>query len=401
MLYRLILALIWPVLALLRLAKGESLADLGQRLGLGLGRGAGPALWLHGASNGELASARWLVEALQAARPGLRLVVTANTRTGRALVQGWGLPGVTAVLAPMDTGLALQGFLARWRPLALISLEGELWPSRLRLCQRQGVPVAMLGARISAGSARGWGRFAGLIGPALAGVRLASAQDAASRARLQGLGLPAAAWIEDCDLKAESWARSPRPAGLTRAARAGRVLAASTHEGEEEIVLEGFAASGLEELILAPRHAARGDAVARLLQARGLAFARRSQGAEPGGAPIYLADTMGEMDLWYARAGICIVGGTFTDRGGHTPWEPARHDCALVHGPDVANFAGPFAALDAAGGALAVTAAGLGGALARLDAATQDRMAAAAGRALSAPGRGEALVHAVLKELLP
>lgn len=397
MLYSLILALIWPALVLLRLAKGEGLADLGERLGRG--RGEGPALWLHGASNGELASARWLVEDILAARPGLRLVVTANTRTGRAMVRGWGQAGVTPALAPMDMRFALRGFLGRWRPVGLISLEGEIWPNRLAMLAARGVPVAMLGARMSASSARGWGRFARLIGRALAGVRLASAQDAASRGRLLDLGLPQAAWMEDCDLKAEAWARMPRPAREARAARAGRVLAASTHEGEEEIVLEGFAASGLSELILAPRHDRRGDAVAALLAARGLRFARRSAGAEPGDAPVFLADTMGEMERWYARAGICIVGGTFTNRGGHTPWEPARHGCALVHGPDVANFAAPFAALDAAGGALGVTAKGLGAVLKTLDAAAQERLAVAADGALAAQGRGEALVHAVLKAL--
>lgn len=397
MLYALILALIWPALALARLAKGESLGDLGERLGRG--SGDGPVLWLHGASNGELASARWLVEDIMAARPGLRLVVSANTRTGRAMVRGWGLEGVTAVLAPMDMRFALRGFLGRWRPLGLISLEAEVWPNRLAMLAARGVPVAMVGARMSQGSARGWGRFPGLIGRALAGVRLASAQDAGSRARLQALGLPKAAWVAECDLKAEAWARAPLPSRAAREARAGRLLAASTHEGEEEIVLAAFAASGLAELILAPRHDRRGDAVAALLAARGLRFDRRSAGAEPGAAPVFLADTMGEMERWYARAGICIVGGTFTDRGGHTPWEPARHGCALLHGPDVANFAAPFAALDAAGGALAVTAEGLGAALKGLDAATQERMAAAADGALAASGGGGALLHAVLKAL--
>jgi 3-deoxy-D-manno-octulosonic-acid transferase len=196
-----------------------------------------------------------------------------------------------------------------------------------------------------------------------------------------------------------AWARATRPPRRPRAERAGTLLAASTHEGEEEIVLDGFAASGLQALILAPRHAVRGDAVAGLLTARGLEFARRSAGAEPGDTPIFLADTMGEMDLWYASAGICVVGGTFTDRGGHTPWEPAAHGCALVHGPDVANFAAPFAALDAAGGAVAVTALGLGAALAGLDGAAQERMAAAADRTLAGAQGGTALAHAVLKTL--
>ena len=146
----------------------------------------------------------------------------------------------------------------------------------------------------------------------------------------------------------------------------------------------------------APRHSSRGAAVAALLAERGIAFQRRSAGADAGAAQVFLADTMGEMDRWYARCGICVIGGTFVDRGGHTPWEPARHGCALVHGPSLHNFAAPFAALDAAGGAHSVTEASLPAALARLDGATQDRMARAATSVLRPSGDATVLFHAIL-----
>ena len=113
----------------------------------------------------------------------------------------------------------------------------------------------------------------------------------------------------------------------------------------------------------------------------------------------YLADTMGEMAHWYAMAGVCIIGGTFAEKGGHTPWEPARHDAAILHGPSVANFAAPFAALDAAGGALAVTRTELAQALARLDPAQQDRMATKARDALRSGDNAAALVAAMLAQL--
>src|SRR5690606_25957918 len=96
-------------------------------------------------------------------------------------------------------------------------------------------------------------------------------------------------------------------------------------------------------LILAPRHPRRGDEIAALIAARGLPLARRSGGAESG--PVLLADTLGEMSRWYAAAGICFIGGTLTDRGGHTPWEPAAWRCAILHGPHVSNHAEGFAAL--------------------------------------------------------
>ena len=392
MLYRLILGLLWPVLVLSRLWRGERRADLSERLAMA--QGAGPVIWLHGASNGEITSARWLVEDLRQARPDLDILVTCNTVTARRMVRDWQMAGVTAALAPLDTGFAVRAFLRRWRPLALLSLEGEVWPTRLAACAAAGVPVVMLGARLSERSHRFWRRFGGVS--ALAQVAYASAQDGASRQRLVDLGLPVSAFGPEVDLKAEAAARGDRTAPLPRAERAGWVLAASTHPGEEEAIVAAFVASGASHLILAPRHPSRGPDIAAMLARRGIAFQRRSQGAEAGGARVLLADTMGEMDRWYARCGICIIGGTFADKGGHTPWEPARHGCALVHGASLHNFAAPFAALDGAGGAVLVTQATLGAEMARLDGAAQDRLAARAATVLQASGDATVLFHAIL-----
>ena len=184
--YRLILALLSPLILLRALWRGESLRDLSQRLGRG---GQRVDLWLHGASLGELASARWLVQALLAARPGMTLLVTANTITGRQLVRDWGLPGVTAHLAPLDLGLALRSFVRHHQPRALISLEAELWPLRFALCARRGMPVVLLGARMSDRSFRRWQKRPALAAAMMGAVRLASAQDAASRHHLLALGL--------------------------------------------------------------------------------------------------------------------------------------------------------------------------------------------------------------------
>lgn len=396
MIYRVIIALLWPFALLARLIGGESLADLAERLGLGKALGA-PVLWLHGASNGELTSARWLVALALEARPDLTVLVTCNTRTARAMVQGWQMPGVTAALAPLDTGLAIRAYVRRHEPLALWSLEAELWPNRFAFCASRGLPVLMLGARMSERSFRAWTRLGGLARSALTGVRYASAQDDASRLRLVALGLPKAAIGPDFDLKAEAVARQPRPQQGPREQRAGWLLAASTHVGEDEIVVDGFVAARLTHLILAPRHPSRGDAIAAMLTKRGLDFQRRSQGGLPGAARVLLADTMGEMEEWYARCGICFIGGTLADKGGHTPWEPARHGCALLHGPSRWNFAAPFAAFDAAGAALAVTDASLGAVLGTLDGSHQDQMARAAEAILQAKRDSDAYFHEILK----
>ena len=148
-------------------------------------------------------------------------------------------------------------------------------------------------------------------------------------------------------LKAAAALRDAAPLDTTGfpafADRASTVLAASTHEGEDEAIVQGFAAARATRpdlrLILAPRHPRRGPRIAALLERAGLAHATRSAGEVPGpDSAVYLADTMGEMALWYRLAGITFVGGSLVDAGGHTPFEPAGAGSAILHGPHVGNF---------------------------------------------------------------
>ncbi|KUF10234.1 3-deoxy-D-manno-octulosonic acid transferase [Pseudoponticoccus marisrubri] len=322
-------------------------------------RGA-PHVWVHGASNGELSSLRPILQRLVEARPDLHWLITANTQTGRALVESWALPNSTARLAPLDLGWLTRAVMRRWQVAAHLTLEAELWPHRFRTCPG---PVLVLGARMSAGTARGWARLPTLARRTLAHVRFASAQDPGSRARLLSLGLPQAAAGPVVDLKALYQPPDQHPDADLQAAfpRASTWLAASTHAGEEEIVLDAHLAArradpGLR-LILAPRHPRRADEIIALARARGLSVARRSTGDAPDGGDIYLADTMGEMALWYALAGRVFIGGTLCDAGGHTPYEPAAFEAALLHGPDLRNFAPSFARLAEAEAARQVTEA--------------------------------------------
>ena len=399
LMYRILMAVALPfVLALLALRRKGSLAE---RLGFGPAF-SGPAIWLHGASNGELASARWVLEALVQARPGLQVLVTSNTQTARAMVAGWGLAGVVAALAPLDSAGAAARVLRRVRPRALIIIENELWPARIAAAHAQGVPVLVIGARLSERSTRRWQIARRILAQTLARVAWLSAQDQGSLDRLIGLGLPAGAAGPVLALKAFGPAQNlPQPFAAP-APRARVLLAASTHAGEDAVMLDAFAANRalFDHLILAPRHPRRAPEIAALIAATGLPFAQRSKGDAPGPqTPVHLADTMGEMDHWYAMAGVCIIGGTFADRGGHTPWEPARHGAAIVHGPSVANFAAPFAALDAAGGALAVTHDSLAQELAGLTATRQTEMAAVASDILRPAGDARALVAALLAQI--
>lgn len=333
-------------------------ADFRQRLGGGEEPARTGGAWLHGASVGELASARVLIAALAGEMP---LIVTANTVTGRATAAAMGCP---AALAPLDTPQALARFLDRHRPRVAITVENELWPNRAATLAARGIPQVVVGARLSARSAARWRRAAGLVRGVLARVDALSAQDADSEARLLALGLRREALLPRVNLKRLGPAQAvPPPRGPSRALT---VLAASTHEGEEAAILDALvqARASLPALrpIVAPRHPRRFAAVAAAMAARGMAPARRSGGADAGAA-VLLADSLGEMPLWYAAAGIVVTGGSFAALGGHTPWEPAAQECAILHGPHVANFAEDYAQLDDAGAAQPVTAEGLAAAI--------------------------------------
>ncbi len=377
-LYQILMAFALPGFLLHALWRG-GWPEVRQRLGLG----AGPAhLWIHGASVGELTSAKWVIDALIAARPGLTLVVTSNTQTGRRLVDSWGLGGITSRLAPIDGAGAAGRMLDDMAPRALIIIENELWPARIAAASRRGAQVLVIGARLSARSAGRWARWPDLIETTLSQIDWLSAQDDASAARLLDLGLPPASLGPVVTLKAHALPGLQPPPFAPLAPRAKTLLSASTHEGEEDGILQAFAHArkigGPQTLILAPRHPDRGDQIAAMISARGLSFARRSKGqVPPPGTAVLLADTMGEMSLWYAMSGICLIGGSFSDRGGHTPFEPASFGCALLHGPSVHNFAAPFAALDFGGGAVRV--AHLGALEQALLAMTEDRQASVAG----------------------
>ncbi len=373
-----------------------------ERLGYGAAPAPGARVWLHAASVGEVRSARWVIEALLAARPGLQMLVTLNTATGRELVQGWGLAGVTARLAPLDSAGAAARVLDRWQPQALVIVENELWPVRVQAAYNRGVPVLVIGARLSARSARRWSWVGGLARRMLGMIDWLSAQDGESLERFQHLGLPQDATGPVVALKSRAEAVALPPPFPAPAPRALTLLAASTHQGEDEGIIDAFRANiTFRHLILAPRHPRRGDEIAQMLTMRGVGFARRSKGETPtSDTPVYLADTLGEMDHWYAMAGATLIGGSFAPKGGHTPWEPAAHGSAILHGPSLHNFAGAFAALDRAGGAIVLPGLdGLAAALNGLDADGQARLAQAAKAALRATDNGDAVVTRLLQAI--
>ncbi|MBW6419370.1 3-deoxy-D-manno-octulosonic acid transferase [Celeribacter sp. PS-C1] len=372
-LYRFLLTLLSPLFALVllrQLLRGrERLSDLVERFGADLkatSRSSTPLLWIHGASNGELTAARGLIEEALDRAPCLDILVTVNTVSARKMVAGWALPRVQTRLAPMDLQPVLKRFLAATRPSALVSLENEIWPNRFVMLARHDIPVIVAGARMSERTARRWGQMGALLGgtirQTIAAITKLAAQDTASEQRLLQLGLPANALLPRMNLKSTVELATAPEAELTDLqnifSRDKTLLAASTHAGEERPIVEAFQSLQKSHpdarLILAPRHPSRAETIATELTRAGLSFARRSKGDAPESAPIYLADTLGEMALWYRLAGITFVGGSLTDHGGHTPYEPVQFDTAILHGPHVSNHAAAYDALDRGNGALAL-----------------------------------------------
>lgn len=367
-LYRLVIALAWPVVALGLLTRvlvgRERLADWAERTGLSLGRAPGPHIWLHAASNGELTSARPLLLALHAARPDLKVLVTSNSLTARDLAPELGLPGVSARLAPLDTRWSAWLICRRYQVVGHVLLEAEFWPNRIAAVARRGLPVFAIGARLSARTAQSWRKLAPLSQALLRRLSHVSPQDAGSAARLADLGLAPERLGEVLDLKAFY----VPPAGLTldpelqaQFDRPATWLAASTHAGEDEVVLAAHRSLLKQrpeaQLIIAPRHPRRGHEIAGLARAAGLPVALRSAGDNPRPGAVYVADTLGEMPLWYQLAGTTFIGGSLVEKGGHTPFEPAVFDSTLLHGPHTSNFTRIFRRLDVSGAAIQVASA--------------------------------------------
>ena len=330
-----------------RVARGrEDAARLAERFGHpGVARPAGPLIWIHGASVGESLSALPLIARIVEDWPGLNLLMTSGTVTSARLMAERLPEGVIHQYAPVDLPAAVRRFLAHWRPALGLIVESELWPNLLLQARARGTTLALVNGRMSADSYASWRRFRPLIGHLLGQFEVALAQSREDEAHLRDLGATAPLRLGNLKFAAPPLAANPDELAALRTAIGPRPhwLAASTHPGEEEIVAEVHSrlaarASGLLT-VLVPRHPDRGPAIAAALAADGLEVVLRSSGQPI--APetdIYLADTIGEMGLWYRLCQVAFVGGSMIPKGGQNLLEPAKLGCAIVCGPHMTNF---------------------------------------------------------------
>ncbi|WP_444959771.1 lipid IV(A) 3-deoxy-D-manno-octulosonic acid transferase [Microbulbifer sp. VVAC002] len=329
-----------------------------------------PLIWVHSVSVGETLAAVPVISKLAVRHTDWQWLVTTTTPTGSERVKEALQPILGGRLLhyylPYDLPECLVPFLNALSPSALVIIETELWPNLLKLCSSRKIPILLANARLSEKSARGYGRFPSLSRTMLSNLDRVVAQYPADMQRFIDLGLPTERAVANGNIKfdlsidmglaseaqalAHQWrGESSRPIWL----------AASTHVGEDEVILEAFSILKKKYrdllLVLVPRHPQRFDSVARLCRERGFTLARRSEGtAVKASDEVILGDTMGELLRFYGASDIAFVGGSLVSVGGHNMIEPAAWGVPVISGPHLHNFATVSSLLQEAGAMVVV-----------------------------------------------
>jgi 3-deoxy-D-manno-octulosonic-acid transferase len=316
-------------------------------------------VWIHAVSVGEVHAAKGLIAHLAQMRPEVPVVLSTTTDTGQAMARKAG--AAACFYCPVDLPWALAPFLDALRPRAVVLIETEIWPNLLNASARRGVPVALVNARLSASSHRGYRRLGRPWRRIVGQLAVVCARTEREAARFRDLGIAANRVFTTGNLKADALVlTSPVAARQELAEQLGLngsaplLAAGCTIPGEEELVLEAFraarAASPATRLLIAPRHPERFDQVAAMIAAAGLKCRRRTSGGPPD-ADVLLLDSIGELPAAYGLASASFVGGSLVPGGGHNLLEP------VIYGPYMQNFADLAAEMREAGGGIQVQGA--------------------------------------------
>ena len=304
-------------------------------------------VWVHAVSLGETRAASALLVALRRQRPGVRVLLTHGTATGRAAGAALLRPGDRQAWLPFDTPGSVKRFLAHFQPAIGVLMETEIWPNLLHAAQRRAVPMVLANARLSERSARKAKRLEALFRPVAESVALVLAQTQEDANRLRAAGAPR---VEvSGNLKFDVTPDAVQlELGLAWRRACGRpvVLAASTREGEEAPLLAAWKQQPVPRplLLMVPRHPQRFDEVAALIGDSGLTCSRRSRWtdappAQAGAADVWLGDSIGEMAVYFSCAQVALLGGSFEPLGGQNLIEAAACGCPVLMGPHTFNFA--------------------------------------------------------------
>ena len=311
-------------------------------------------IWVHAVSVGEALAAVPLVKALQAKYSDYRLIVTCMTPTGSERIKAAFGDSVNHCYAPYDMPDSVARFLSRAKPKILIIMETELWPNTIAACHKRNIPVLLANGRLSEKSANAYKRIQPLIGPMLGQITAVAAQHRDDGARFNALGLAESALTVTGNIKFDLSLNQTIKQNAQQLLSDWRgvserpiLLAASTHRGEDEIILDAF--GQIKEklkgeidnplLVLVPRHPERFNQVAELCSSvANFKLARRSRGDSVEAADILLGDTMGELMTFFGACDIAFVGGSMVATGGHNMIEPAAWGVPVLTGPHLFNF---------------------------------------------------------------
>ena len=364
--YSVVFYLITPLIILRLVIRGLAAPNYRKRWGQRFGfftpsESSKETIWLHAVSVGETLAAVPLVKALQEKYPERRLLITCMTPTGSERITAAFGDSVDHSYAPYDTPGAVARFLKRVQPKMLIIMETELWPNTVAACYKRQIPVILANGRLSEKSARGYARVSKLSGPMVAQLSAVAAQHGDDGGRFTALGLP----VEKLHITGNIKFDLELNAQIRLSAEALRqqwdgtnqrpvLLAASTHRGEDEIILQAFSlikqSVNNALLVLVPRHPERFNQVGDLCLDAGYSLARRSNNDSTDNADILLGDTMGELMTFFGACDIAFVGGSLVANGGHNMIEPAAWGKPTLSGLSVFNFAEVSRLLAEAGG---------------------------------------------------
>lgn len=387
----------------------EDPARLPERMGrASAARPDGTLVWLHAASVGETMSSLILIERILEENPSVSILLTTGTVTSAAVAEKRLPARAVHQYCPLDVPAWVARFLDHWKPDAALWIESEIWPNLVRLTHKAGIPMALVNARLSPRSQRRWSRARNAFRSLVSAFSVVLCQSEAGAAAFRDFGVPNADCVGNLKFSAPPLPVDAGDLEALRDAVGARPvwLAASTHPGEEEIVLQAHerARQDLPALltIIAPRHPGRGRDIEAMIGARMDGVKRRTGGRPIGEADeIYIADTMGELGLFYALAPVAYIGGGMGALGGHNPIEAAQGRAAILYGPDRGNFSTVAKELESAGAAEIVSdAEALAEALIRLlsDAGECNRRADVA-RGVAA--RNSGIVDLVMGRLRP
>ena len=383
-----------------------------ERYGLAsIARPSGFLAWFHAASVGETNSVLPVIEAISNEHPDLSVLLTTGTVTSAQLARARLPSRAMHQYLPLDNQAYVQRFLEHWRPDLAVLVESEIWPNLLLETKARNVPLVLVNGRISPRSFKRWRRRPGLSRPLFSCFDLALAQNEMLAQRFAQLGAMEAHGVGNLKADAPPPPVDAKAQRLIASALSGRPvwLAASTHQGEDEMVASAHISMRRTKpnllTIIVPRHPDRGPLIMKQLSALGLNVTLRSAGKLPDAkTEIYIADTIGEMGLFYTLAPVAFVGGSLVRRGGQNPVEPIKLGAAVLTGPNFQNFRDSYEELLKAGGAKQVDdAASLGAvALALLnDNAARTDMMERAERALAGMSGALPKTLAALERFLP